>query len=664
MKLTAELALDQVKRNKKRTLGTVMATAMATALLTAVMCFVTSGYTMLENFLGPGLGEYSGVYMMILLIPALFLGMLIICMSVTVISNIYESSAGKRLGEFGVLKYVGATRKQIRETVIYESLWISLSAIPLGLLSGTLIGFLGVLTAGHCVSYFNDLSKSIIMRPFAFSLDFHVSVITYIAAAIFSLAVVLISAGKPARKSGKITAIQCIKATRNDSSHAVKVKDNRIIEKLLGYEGNLACKNIERNRKEYRSSVRALALSIALVLLAGSFEKQAHGAIEWMTGMGNDMLVDYTSARNETINEKTQKPQVEIVNPISYETAEEITARLRAYKPEFAVLGVGSDRETFKTIPDKEGMTEEFLAIKGVINEYGEIKSELVTVDSENYRLLCEKAGVPVGSNILINSYAYNDNGEMKSVNPSNGNLSEITLVDSADGIRIIPIQGFLTAEDLTSNAFGGIAQTPIRVIVAAGDARYFTWYSDPDDDADYEKYARGIMDEYYPVLTEDSYAEQGFSVRISRADQMIKVMNIAIILGEILLTGLIILLVVMGFAGAISTLSANLKMRRKEFAVLKSVGMTRASLEKMILSESILCSVRASITGFLAGTLLPWLINHFVRRVFPVKYELPVMSLFAGILVVFLIMFLVTKAEIRKLRGQNIIEDIRMELI
>ena len=200
MKLTAELALDQVKRNKKRTLGTVMATSMATALLTAAMCFVTSGYTMLENFLGPGLGEYSGVYMMILLIPALFLGMLIICMSVTVISNIYESSAGKRLGEFGVLKCVGATRKQIRETVIYESLWISLSAIPLGLLSGTLIGFLGVLTAGHYVSYFNDLSKSIIMRPFAFSLDFHVSVITYIAAAIFSLAVVLISAGKPARK--------------------------------------------------------------------------------------------------------------------------------------------------------------------------------------------------------------------------------------------------------------------------------------------------------------------------------------------------------------------------------------------------------------------------------------------------------------------------------
>lgn len=664
MKLTAKLALDQVRLNKRRTLGSIIATAMSTALLTAIMCFVTSGYRMLENFLGPGLGEYSGAYMMILLIPALFLGLLIIFMSVTVISNIYESSAGRRLGEFGVLKCVGATRKQIKETVIYESLWISLAAVPLGLLAGTLIGFAGVLIAGHYVSYFNDMAQSIIMRPFSFDLDFHISAVTYIAAAFFSITVVLISAGKPARESGRIPAISCVKGILNESAAVARVRDNPVIEKLLGYEGDLADKNIKRNKNGYRSSVRALALSITLVLLAGSFEKQARGAMEWMTGMGNDLLVDYTSVMNDPINEKTGKPQTEITAPISYETAEEITNKLRAYKPGFEVIGVGSDRETFKSIPDKEVMSEEFLAAKDVINGYGEIKTELLAVDSENYRLICERAGVPVGSNILINSYSYNDNGEMITVYPVDGTISEITLTDSADHTKILPIRGMLTTEELGSNAFVSLSEPPIRMIVPSGDSRYFTWYSDPDDDEDYTEYAREIMDEYFPILTEDSYADQGFSVRISRAGQMIKVMNIAVILGEIILTGLVILLVVMGFAGVINTLSSSLRMRKKEFAVLKSVGMTGDSLEKMILSESLLCSAKAGIIGIAAGILLPWLINLSIRRIFPVKYELPVTALLIGILTVFLIMLAIAKTEIRKLRGQNIIEDIRMDLM
>ena len=65
------------------------------------------------------------------------------------------------------------------------------------------------------------------------------------------------------------------------------------------------------------------------------------------------------------------------------------------------------------------------------------------------------------------------------------------------------------------------------------------------------------MMDEYYPILAEDSYVEQGYTVRISRSDQMIKVMNIAIILGEIVLSGLIIMLMFMGVASVISTLGA-----------------------------------------------------------------------------------------------------------
>ena len=189
---------------------------------------------------------------------------------------------------------------------------------------------------------------------------------------------------------------------------------------------------------------------------------------------------------------------------------------------------------------------------------------------------------------------------------------------------------------------------------------RYFTWYSDPADDSSFTKYARDVMDEYFPIHSEDSYVEQGYSVRISRADQMIKVMNIAIILGEILLTGLIVLLMVMGFASVISTLSSNIRIRQREFAVLKSIGMTGSSIEKMVLSESALCSLKACIHGIIAGIALPYVINLSIRKVFPVRYELPVLSLVLGIVVVFALVILITKIEISNMRGQDIAYDIR----
>lgn len=663
MRLTAELALNQIKRNRKRTIGTIIATALSAALLTAVMCFATSGYRMLENFLGPGLGEYSGAYLVMLAIPSVFLGLLIAFMSITVISNIYESSTVKRIGEFGVLKCIGATRRQIRETVVFESLWISVFAIPLGLLIGTFIGFVGVTIAGRYIAYFNELSKSIVMRPVNFALDFHVNLVTYVFSALFSMIVVLVSSAKPARKSGKIAAIDCIKGVHLNLIKNVKVKENPVIDKVFGYEGRLGAGNVKRNKTAYRSTVRALALSIMLIMLAGSLKNQADNAMKWMSSIGNDMVVDYISIMDEVDNIKTGKPEDVIVKPISTDTAREISERLRSYQDGLKVIGVGFDRSTYKTIPDEKVMSSEFLLLPEIIDEFGEVSTELIAADEKTYEMLCERAGVPIGSNILINYYSYNDNGRIKELEPFSADTKKINLIDSSDAAKELSIDGILYKDQLPANGFYSLAPEPVSIIVPSGNMRGFSWYCDPKDDNSFIEYARSVMDEYYPILTEDSYVEQGYSVRISRVDQIVKVMNIAIILGEIILNGLIILLMIMGFAGVISTLSANVRIRQREFAVLKSVGMTNSSLEKMVYSESIICSIKGCARGIIWGIILPYAINLSVRKIFPVRYELPVLSLLLGILVVTLLVIFITWAEIGKMRGRSIVEDIRKDL-
>lgn len=661
MKLTAELALSQVKINSRRSLGAILATSLSTALMTGVMCFVTSGNAMLVNFLGEDYGDYGGAYKTILLIPALILVLLIAFMSVTVISNIYESSAGKRIGEFGTLKCVGATKAQIRETVVFEGLWIGLVGIPLGLIFGTFLGFIGVKIAGRYIGSFVELSKSIVMRPIEVSLPFAVSVWTYVFAALFALAVVLVSAGKPAGKACKLKAIHCIRGLEGVKPVINRIRGSRLVEKILGYEGGLGYINIKRKASAYKSTIRALSLSITLILLLGSLSKQAAGIMAWMgNSMGNDMLVSLTSAMDEGMNPETGKEEIKIIVPFSYDTVCELTDKLREYG--IPILAVGENRCTYNTVYDESLTTDELKAVDGIIDEFGELETTITTVDRDFYAKLCERAGVSLGSNILVNAYSYNDDGRMKEVVPFIEGVKEITLIDAANNRVDLKIDGVLHSEDLPENAFKSLAGDPVRVIVPEGDARYVTWFCDPTDDEKFTVFARNVLDEKYPLLTEDTYYDLGYNVQISRANQMIKVMNIAIILGEIILTGVILLILLMGFASVISTLSSNIRVRRREFAVLKSVGMTRGALEKMLYGESLCCILKAVVKGTIFGILIPWAINLFIRRVFAVRYELPVVYLAVGIVVVVAVVVLITRVEIGKLARQNIIEDIRMD--
>ncbi|MGO5072101.1 ABC transporter permease [Roseburia faecis] len=662
MKITSQLALNQIKLNKKRTIASILAISLSTALVTAVMCFATSGNKMLTDFLGPGYGDYAGAYSVIIAVPALLLGLLIAYMSVTVISNIFATSANKRIQEFGILKCVGGTKKQIKASVIYESLWLSLIGIPLGLILGTLIGYIGVRVTGRFVSDINDISQSIIMRPFSFSLSFYISVWTYLAAAVFSFLIVLSSANKPARAVAKLTAIQCVKGLAASTNlHEIEVKDGWA-EKILGCEGAIAYKNIKRNKYGYKATIRALSLGVLLLLLTGGLSGQAKEFMDWMNPDSKEMMVDYCSIRDMQINKNTGKEEEKIVAPIPAVTYNKITDKLSEYGA--TVYGVGSDACTYHALLDKDVLSEEMSQAPDIFDENKETKVELVAVDEKLYKKLCDRAGVAYGSNLLINAYEYNDNGRIKTINPFKEDVTEITMVNAADEKQTIRVGGILDQEDLKGQGFHEMNPYPVRMVVPDIDARNFSWFCMPDDEGTYTKYARKIMDEYYPILTEDSYVEQGYTVRIARVDTMVKMLNVAIVLAEIVLYGFVILLIFMGFTSVVSTLATNIRIRSREFAILKSVGMTNASLRKMIYCESIICMIKAFIPGIAFGIAIPFVINLSIRKAFPVLYSIPWGILVVGIAALFVIVILITCLEMNKLKDKSIIDEIRMDVM
>lgn len=205
--------------------------------------------------------------------------------------------------------------------------------------------------------------------------------------------------------------------------------------------------------------------------------------------------------------------------------------------------------------------------------------------------------------------------------------------------------------------------ENPVRLIVPEAELRFYDWYCQPEDELGYVQYARTVAEEFFPTYTDDSYAKEGFTVRISREDTMVRVLNIAIVLAEIIIYGFIGVLLLIGLVSVISTLTTSVMIRAREFAVLKSVGMTTAGLRKMLVAESILCTLKAMVWGVPLGILIPYVINLVIRQALPIMYEVPWVLLLSSIVGIFLLILAVTFCAIHKLKKQNIMESIRNKM-
>ena len=232
---------------------------------------IFSGVLKYENFLTT-LAGFIFVFVVIIVIG-----------SVSMIYNVFSISVGERTHQLGLLISVGATKKQIRKTIMAEAAIVSAIGIPIGILCG--IGGMAV-TLGALGDYF----KAWIGSPFGMSL--YVSWIAVLLAALISLVTVRISAWIPARRATKITAIEAVRQNKDiadkqyfrffgNGGDAVK-KLNRfsLTKKLFGVEAVLAGKYFKRSAAKYRATVFSLLISIVLFVSANFFGQMLTESVE------------------------------------------------------------------------------------------------------------------------------------------------------------------------------------------------------------------------------------------------------------------------------------------------------------------------------------------------------------------------------------------------
>ena len=662
MNILLSFAFSQLKRKKSRTVITAMAVVLSAALLTAVVHFVASGRAMLAGFLGEDYGVYGGAYMMILLVPAVFLAALIIAMSVIVISNAFRMSTNERISQFGTLKCVGATKKQIYQTIMYECVLLCVPAIPLGILLGYLLSFIGIGVANLYMEELNVLVRSM-MRQVNFALSFVFSPLALIVSAAVSLGTVLFAAMLPARKAMRITALDCLRnGGETDTSGYKRTRITVDAGRQIEYQ--LARKNVSSNRRRMHSAVTAFAISIILFIALSGLQEIAGGIQDYITmDYGYSVIADYVAVFQNTVNPRTGRRQQECAFPITAETAEEITAKLREYE-ETDIYGDGQDYTTYVALLTEQDLTEEMRRVLADDDdgEQSEIilEVERIILDDKHYGKLCEQAGIAYGGTILLNDYRYNDHGTERHIAPLSEAVSTLQL-EKADGQRdTVKIDCVLTMSEIPRQLIYPNTN-PIRLVVpSAGlSVRGYNWMAAPVDEDGFMAYAKEVLESYFPQNDRD-YGEAGYTSRVFGAQDFAKIMNIAIILAAFFLYAFVFLLGLIGVLNVISTVSFQIRLRAREFAVLQSVGMPSESVRKMLTMESVLCAGKALIVGLPIGMGIVLLMACCVKRIFPIPFHMPWVTIAITILASFLVMWVTVRISADTLKKQNIIETIR----
>lgn len=608
--------------------------------------------------------NYSGVMSDLdlfttLLIPTAIIGLIIMVGSIMLIYNAFAISVSERSKQLGMLASVGATRRQKRGSVLFEGLVIGIIAIPLGIVCGI---------AGIGITFW--AISPWIMSAFSLNVPFRVEVvpIAVLGAVLFSAFTIFISAWIPAKRASKITPIEAIRQSQDVRLRARSVKTSWLTKKLFGFEGELAMKNLKRNRKRYRATTFALCISVVLFLSTAGFNSY--------------MTLSYGMTR--------ESMPYDVCFYTYPDTSESETSLLGLPQAEEA-----ERNRSFRLdgeLPYSEASRELKALYTGQAPESISLVIEVFALDSESQARYLEKAGLDPylldekNSAVAVNRYLYADGH----------NYSEHRVVDEEQVSSVSAYYNFYTYEDevetvtrlYTEQPFSiqsFTAETPLCVTEKTGcESRLVLIVSDEtmngllsgltaqaqsivspegkdepiDFSANWQYCYRTDQAEALCDALEDyeGHAENLLAEKASEQN-MLNVLNV-------LLYGFITLITLISVANIFNTVSTSISLRTREFAMLRSVGMTKQSLNRMLRFESMFYGMKALFWGIPVSIVIELLMYGGLSRNFSFGFYLPVIPLVIVVLAIFVIVGLTMLYSASKVKKANIISILTQENI
>jgi putative ABC transport system permease protein len=548
--------------------------------------------------------------------------------SVVVVSNAFRVSAGERTRQFGILKSAGATQKQIASIILHEALFLCALGIPAGLLAGVLVQFTGTSIANYFLGFINRY----ISPPLVLSFTLSPAAIGVAAAG--SLLTVMLSAWLPARRAAKIPAIDAIRRSGEVKLKRRQVRTSPLTGALFGFEGTLAAKSLKRSRRSFRATVTSLTISIVLLLATASLQQDLTRLRDLRLRGVNATALSYYLDEGAPIR------------PLPLAVADAVTARLEAYGGGIPVYGLGVDN-------GYDGAGGAYRAEAAGENR----RVALLSPDGPHYAELCERAGVPVGSTLLLNRWYEQTDSQVVESRPFGALRGQTLAIARPDGtVWELTADGLL--DEIPGEILDIVQPDRLYLVVPPRDAPQYLWYALAEDAEDFLAYAETVCGE----LADNRPEEPKHMAYLNLQEQNDLDMSIANLI-SVFLYGFVGMLILIALTNVISTISANTRLRAREFAVLRSVGLDSRGLRRMLNLESLLCSARALLFGLPLGLLGSYLIyRSMVTGVVVFPFNPPWLALAECVLGVFLVTLVSMRYSASRLRGQSIVETIRAE--
>jgi len=587
---------------------------------------------------------------------------IVVLATVVVIYNAFHISIAERMKQFGLLRAIGTTKKQIMNLVIREASIMIFIGIPLGVFFG--------IVAVYCIAFtFNKMSGlgefsnlKVVTSPFVLLLSSGIGAAT-----------IYVSAYLPARSAGKISPLMAI----SNQSLIKKEKRNRsgkFLGKVFKIDTAMALKNVKRNKRRFYITVLSMAISVTLFVTFMSFAKFSNNFSEKVTE-DNDI------AFNIYDNGNTEK--LDVINNKLIEEVRNISGVGEVYKHYNSILTQGfveesaipkevrqwaaenRDEDLFKSKVDgknKSKISVVFQAYEdnklNVAKKYikeGSIDNlkdgEVIIVRETTFfgdkrSLIAPMANLKVGDDILISDVEYSDGQE-------NFNSKELKKVKVAAIMDVQPFsdldyQGVLNvigSKNTVKNIIEGNQQQMKNFKVTdVGIKIKNESYLDKIDKSlkKIENTNAGIG--YYNKI-ESAKSEKAYKLQMS-----------------ILLMGFIIVITLISAVNIVNTVTTNILLRNKEIAALKAIGMTRKQVRKMITFEGVLFGLYGGIIGSVAGTILAYILYNPMSNIRDFKFTLPWNSIIISIVAVIIMGYVSALIPLRRLSKQNIIDSIRGE--
>lgn len=611
---------------------------------------------------------------------AAVVALIIILTSVYCIKNSFNISITEKIRQYGMLASVGATRRQIKSSVKTEAAMLGVVGIPVGTMSGIWASLI-------LVKVVNALSAGWLNV----ALSFHTSLPALILAVILSIATIYFSATGSARRAAKVTPLEAIRNTKEIKIKSAKLKTPAIIGRIWGIGGVISYKNIKRNNKKYRTTVTSIVICSVTFIVISYFMSMAFSVVGMSYASADYNIGINMSCKKDIDIEKFSKllSGIEGVDDYLVGAGYDFDVSKPKYTKEYGeycrqlyadsedvsqmfLITVLDDKSYDKYASDagiKNAAAGAILVNKCTFDVYNENSSKYAKKEMELYKY---KAGdtIECGYNVYDDASS-DDNavegGTESSTEDNSGYVDEETINNGVRKTVDVTIAG---VTDKVPIGYKGYSNTLLFMNQKGFESLWGDGKNGNEIKPGYASYSAYVVaenaDEYQDTFekeTEGNTEYSQISFYVSNLDKEMRDEKSLFTLLGVFAYGLIVVIALIGITNIINTLSTGMELRSREFATLRSIGMTDKQFVGMVRLESVFISVKALVIGVPLGILISYLLCVMMNRMDDaIIYELPYKAIILCIVVVIMLIYAIMKLSMTKLRHNNIIETIKNE--